>query len=123
MAHFTSQNELRAFLNADQVTQLFSKIPAEQVDAHFTYADGIITNATGVEPTGDDDPVLKSIAARIVIWFLSGTQQWNDQNKVELDRRRMMYEDAVRMLEEYNAPTDNPTGSAFSSDRPRFEYW
>lgn len=100
MAHFASQDSLKAFLNADQVAALFSKIPVGQQEAHYDYTDSLILSKTGEEPDETDNyPILVSIASRIVIWFLSGTQQWNDTNKPELDRREKLYKDALIELD------------------------
>lgn len=100
MPHFTSQEQLKAYLNADQVTALFAKIPTAEQEKHFAYADALITNATGIAPQNDNNPIqLESIAARIVIWLLSGIQQWNDQNRPELDRRETFYRDALDELQ------------------------
>lgn len=103
--HFTSQDNLKAFLDANQVIALFAKVPSTQQEMQLAYADTVITDATGVEPTGTtDDPILISIASRIVIWMLSGNQQWNDTNKPELDRREKLYNAAVTELEDYVVP-------------------
>ncbi len=104
-AHFTDQESLKAFLDATQISTLFAKIPAAQQEAQFDYADSVITAATGVDPadTGND-PILVSIASRVVIWMLSGNQQWNDSNKPELDRREKLYNAAMLELEDYQAP-------------------
>jgi hypothetical protein len=107
--HFCAQDDLKAFLNVDQVTQLFAKIPATQQESQFAYADSVIADATGVQPAdADSDPILVSIAARIIIWMLSGVQQWNDANKPELDRREKLYNTAIMELEDYEVPSDDP---------------
>jgi hypothetical protein len=131
MTHFTSKEDLKAFLNADQVTALFSKIPAEQQESHFDYTDSLITSKTGEEPDETDNyPILTSIASRIVIWFLSGTQQWNDTNKPELDRREKLYKDALSELDEVadgeivlDPDAEDKSGSECGHDERRTEPW
>ncbi len=127
MAHFTSQDSLKAFLDATQISTLFAKVPAAQQEEQFDYADSVITAATGVVPADmGNDPILISIASRVVIWMLSGNQQWNDTNKPELDRREKLYNAAVIELENYvppmttdqqDADVDNNYGSYYKSLR------
>jgi hypothetical protein len=101
MAHFTSKENLKAFLDARQVTALFANIPSEIEASHFDYTDTLITAKTEVSPSdSSNDPILVSIASRIVIWFLSGTQQWNDSNKPEIDRREKLFNAAIKELDE-----------------------
>jgi hypothetical protein len=132
VAHFTSKEKLKAFLNADQVTALFSKIPAEEQDTPFAYADSKITSSISEEPAedGDNYEILESIAGRIIIWNLSGQQQWNDTNKPELDRREKLYKDALIELDaiangdiDLEPSTEEATGSEFDADCRRTENW
>lgn len=103
--HFASSDTLTGFLSGAQITQLFALLSPDQQEQQFSYADSVITQVTEVSPadTGDD-PILISIASRVVIWMLSGLQQWNDQNKTELDRRQAMYNDAMAQLDYYQPP-------------------
>ena len=127
MAHFTTQDSLKAFLDATQISTLFAKVPIAQQEDQFNYADSVITAATGVVPAGTgNDPILVSIASRVVIWMLSGNQQWNDTNKPELDRREKLYNAAMLELEDYappkttdqeNADVDSNYGSYYKSLR------
>ncbi len=118
MAHFTTQDSLKAFLDAIQISTLFAKIPAAQQEEQFNYADSVITSATGVVPAdAGNDPILVSIASRVVIWMLSGNQQWNDTNKPELDRREKLYNAAMLELEDYAPPmTTNEQGADVDSN-------
>jgi hypothetical protein len=129
MSHFTSKEKLKAFLNADQVTALFSKIPTEEQDQHFTYTDSKITAKTGVAPAETNHAILVSIASRIVIWFLSGAQQWNVDNKPELDRREKLYTAALSELDALTPQdigvesSDNNVGPAFHASHRRVRSW
>jgi len=123
--HFTSKDQLKAYLNSAQVDQLFSVIPLLQQEQLFNYADEIIIEATGIIPKEvDNDPKLVSIASRIIIWYLSGQQQWNDTNRAELERRKDLYNNAMEELENYEAPSeDEPTTSCFGSNGRRIGDW
>lgn len=123
MAHFTSQEKLKAFLNADQVNQLFLKIPPEEQENFYAYVDEVIISATGIEPMELNDPILTSIASRIAIWYLSGQQQWNDANRPELDRRKELYNQALQELENYEPPSESSTTSCYGSNGRRIGDW
>lgn len=132
MPHFTDQAKLKAYLNADQVVALFAKIPVEEAERPFTDVDALITAKTEIEPVdpaGNNHPVLISIASRIVIWNLSGQQQWNDTNRPELDRRETLYKAALDELDGIasgdivlEAPA-TATAPEFGADQRRLENW
>lgn len=130
MPHFATQDTLKAYLHSDQVTQILSKIPEAEREKHYTYADELITNASGIQPQETNNPIrLENIAARIVIWFLSGIQQWNDQNRPELERRKQLYLDALEELHHIKSgditltPQTIVTTSMACSDGRRTGVW
>lgn len=100
MAHFAQKDDLKTFVDATEVEAMFTKIPQNYQEQHFSYADKIVTAKTGESPTENNNhPVLASIAARIALWFLSGNKQWNESNRPELDRREKLYNAALDELE------------------------
>ncbi|MBP8975101.1 MAG: hypothetical protein KBG83_00135 [Bacteroidetes bacterium] len=124
-SHFTSKEQLKAYLSPTQIEQLFSIIPTNQQEQLLIYADDVIITATGIKPAEtDNDSRLVSIASRIVIWYLSGQQQWNDANRAELDRRKDLYNSAIEELENYEALSDDePITSFFGSSGRRIGDW
>lgn len=100
---FANLNSLRAWLPENHY--FFNEETPESLTEAFKQVDNIIKSYTGESApanVADADPLYTSIACRLVLYMTSG----NDVPDSEMQRRRILYEQAYNELKENRADPD-----------------
>lgn len=93
---FADINALKPFLPEEHY--FFKELDSEGLAEAFSQADNIITSFTALEApddAADADPILRNIAAKLVIHFTSGQGKLSED---ELRYRKALYDEAMDML-------------------------